>query len=99
MVNKSTLENLIDKWNDDIKEYKSKACIILLGVDLEQISDDDQENENYVTQEEIKNAQKSIKGIGVMRYLYNCHLFMPKCLGYTVMKIISQKYVKTRNIV
>ena len=43
--------------------------------------------------------KKSIKGIGVMRYLYNCHLFMPKCLGYTVMKIISQKYVKTRNIV
>ncbi len=47
----------------------------------------------------LRIAQKTIKGAGLMRYLYNCHLFMPKCLGYIIMKIISQKYAKTRNIV
>lgn len=43
-------------------------------------------------------SQRSIKGVGVMRYVYNLHIFMPSFIGYRVMKLIAKRYAKTRNL-
>lgn len=47
----------------------------------------------------IRNSQKKIKGVGVMRYLYHSHLFLPPNLGFKFMKFVAKKYNKSRNLI
>lgn len=47
----------------------------------------------------LRKIQKSIRGIGIMRYVFNSHLFMPSSLGYIWMKIVTKKYAKTRSLI
>ena len=108
-VNINRLISPIIVYEEILKSYKSiggNDIIMLKNFDhfafkryVSIIMSNADENLKKQLYTRLRNAQKSIKGIGVMRYLYNCHLFMPKCLGCTVMKIISQNDVKTRNIV
>jgi glycosyltransferase involved in cell wall biosynthesis len=46
----------------------------------------------------LRTAQRRIKGVGKMRYLYNSHIYLPELLGYEMMKIVSTHYVKSRNL-
>lgn len=46
----------------------------------------------------LRKAQKQIKGVGVMRYLFNSHLFLPKSIGFNVIKMISKHYAKSRRL-
>lgn len=46
----------------------------------------------------ILRSQRSIKGVGIMRYVYNGHIYLPFGAGFYLMKLISQKYIKSRNL-
>lgn len=53
----------------------------------------------YKLYKRLRRAQSSIQGVGKMRYLYNCHLFMPSIIGYNFMKIVAKRYAKSRNLI
>lgn len=46
----------------------------------------------------LRTAQRSISGIGKMRYIYNSHLYMPKAIGFKVISIVANFYAKSRNL-
>ncbi len=46
----------------------------------------------------LRKAQRSIAGTGKMRYVFNSHIYMPEGIGYEVMKMISARYIKSRNL-
>lgn len=53
----------------------------------------------YQLYKRLRKAQSSIKGVGKMRYIYNCHLFMPTTIGYNFMKIVAKQYAQSRNLI
>jgi glycosyltransferase involved in cell wall biosynthesis len=46
----------------------------------------------------VRNAQRKMKGVGKMRYLFSSHIYLPEQLGYEMMKIVSNHYIKSRNL-
>lgn len=46
----------------------------------------------------LRMAQRKMKGVGKMRYLYNSHIYLPEFIGYRLMKKIGAQYIKTRNL-
>lgn len=46
----------------------------------------------------IRRSQRSIKGLGKMRYVYNGHIYLPSWMGFQVMKLIAKRYTKSRGL-
>lgn len=46
----------------------------------------------------LRIAQKKMKGIGKMRYIFNSHIYLPESTGYAMMCIIARYYAKSRNL-
>ena len=95
-------------YEETIKAYKNIGggnTLILINLDhfafrrhVDIVRSGVDEKKKYELYARLSDAQRGIKGVGKMRYLYNCHLFMPKFLGFRVMKIIANRYVKSRNL-
>ena len=59
MLDKSTLDSLEIKWRNEIMEYRKNTYVVLMGTELDKWNEDEN-NENYVTQDDIKKVQKSL---------------------------------------
>lgn len=57
MIDKSSLQNIINKWYYKIEDYKEDASIVLIGLNLDKWNSNE-EDPNQVTQTEIKEAER-----------------------------------------
>lgn len=62
------------------------------------ISEADEELKRHLYNR-LRRSQKQIDGVGKMRYLYNCHLFLPESMGYRLMKKVSKHYASSRGLI
>lgn len=61
------------------------------------MSDADSKTKRYLYQR-LRKSQRNIKGVGIMRYIYNFPIFLPLEIGFRMMEIIANKYAKSRNL-
>jgi glycosyltransferase involved in cell wall biosynthesis len=62
---------------------------------LKSAADEDTKRSLY---RRLRNAQRKLKGVGMMRYVYNSHIYLPEFLGYAMMRIVGKHYIKSRNL-
>lgn len=65
-----------------------------VAVMISQADDDDK----YSLYTRLRKAQRKMKGVGKMRYVYNCHLYLPAPLGFRVMRLVAGRYAASRHL-
>lgn len=56
------------------------------------------DDDKYSLYTRLRKAQRRMKGVGKIRYVYNCHLYLPAPLGFRVMKLVAGRYATSRNL-
>lgn len=94
MINKESLKNVKTKWKDDIRDYKEKSIILLVGVDLEKWSNN---NSQFVTQSEIDDAEQTIGASLVIKGSYQTGENVDKLKNKIIESYIKYFYQKEQN--
>lgn len=94
MIDKESLKNAKTKWKDDIRDFREKSIILLVGVDLEKWSNN---NSKFVTQSEIDDAEQTIGATLVIKGSYQTGENVDKLKNKIIESYIKYFYQKEQN--